>query len=192
MFTAGDAGEREGRAERLSARWRCGIRLEYNPPKVIVDTHQPIRVYADTSVYGGVFDEEFSGASRRFFDRVRDGGFLLVVSALVQDELAGAPVEVQRWFKKFRAAAQEVGIGPEAIGLQRAYLNAGIVTPKSVDDALHVALASVAGCALIVSWNFRHIVHFQKVPLYNAVNILHRRATLEIRSPLEVIENGED
>jgi hypothetical protein len=34
-------------------------------------------------------------------------------------------------------------------------------------------------------------VHFQKVPLYNAVNILHRRAALEIRSPLEVIEDED-
>jgi hypothetical protein len=42
---------------------------------------------------------------------------------------------------------------------------------------------------MIVSWNFRHIVHYQKVPLYNAVNLLHRRATLEIRSPSEVIED---
>lgn len=53
------------------------------------------------------------------------------------------------------------------------------------------ALATVAGCPLIVSWNFRHIVHFEKVPLYNAVNVLHRRMALEIRSPLEVIEDED-
>jgi hypothetical protein len=32
---------------------------------------RPIRVYADTSVYGGVFDEEFSVTSTAFFDSVR-------------------------------------------------------------------------------------------------------------------------
>lgn len=42
---------------------------------MILITTQPIRVYADTSVYGGVFDEEFSVPSRRFFDRVRQGRF---------------------------------------------------------------------------------------------------------------------
>lgn len=44
---------------------------------------------------------------------------------------------------------------------------------------------------MIVSWNFRHIVHYQKVPLYNAVNTLHHRPSLEIRSPLEVIEDED-
>lgn len=32
-----------------------------------------IRVYADASVYGGAFDEEFEAASREFFDCVRAG-----------------------------------------------------------------------------------------------------------------------
>ena len=31
----------------------------------------PLRVYADTSVFGGVFDEEFEDASRAFFDQIR-------------------------------------------------------------------------------------------------------------------------
>jgi len=39
-------------------------------------------------------------------------------------------------------------------------------------DALHVALASVAGCTMIVSWNFKHIVHFPKIPLYRAINVI--------------------
>ena len=46
---------------------------------------QPIRVYADTSVYGGVFDDEFAKASRAFFDRVNEGRFQLVVE-VTEDE----------------------------------------------------------------------------------------------------------
>jgi hypothetical protein len=84
-----------------------------------------------------------------------------------------------------------VAVTAEAVALRQAYLDAGIVTLKAVDDALHVALATVARCGVIVSWNFRHIVNYQKVPLYNAVNALHRYAALDIRSPLEVIEGEE-
>ena len=29
-----------------------------------------IRLYADTSVFGGVFDEEFENTSRAFFDQI--------------------------------------------------------------------------------------------------------------------------
>ncbi len=62
------------------------------------------------------------------------------------------------------------------------------MTPKSSDDALHVALATVSGCSLIVSWNFKHIVHFEKIPLYNAINAVNGFANIAIFSPLEVIK----
>jgi hypothetical protein len=46
-----------------------------------------IRVYADASVYGGAFDDEFDTASGDFFASVRAGRFQLVVSTVVRDEL---------------------------------------------------------------------------------------------------------
>jgi hypothetical protein len=38
-----------------------------------------------------------------------------------------------------------------------------------------------------VSWNFKHIVHFDKIPKYNAVNTLEGYGPIGIFSPLEVI-----
>jgi len=52
-------------------------------------------------------------------------------------------------------------------------------------------LATVSGCDLIVSWNFKHIVHFQKIPFFNAVNTLNGYHSLMIYSPLEVIEDED-
>jgi hypothetical protein len=43
----------------------------------------------------------------------------------------------------------------------------------------------------VVSWNFRHIVHFQKIPLYNAVNILKGYDQIGVFSPLEVLSYEE-
>ena len=42
--------------------------------------------------------------------------------------------------------------------------------------------------SLIVSWNFKHIVHYQKIPMYNAVNVLHGFPEISIYSPSEVID----
>jgi len=44
-----------------------------------------------------------------------------------------------------------------------------------------------------VSWNFKHIVHFQKIPLYRAINTIKGYAEINIYSPPEVInyENGK-
>jgi len=50
-------------------------------------TMPPIRVYVDTSVFGGVFDVEFEEASREFFAQVVEGRFRLVASAVVDREI---------------------------------------------------------------------------------------------------------
>ena len=59
-------------------------------------------------------------------------------------------------------------------------------------DAAHVAAATVAQADLIVSWNFRHIVHLDKIRFYNAVNAMERYRSIEIRSPLEVIDYEDE
>lgn len=151
-----------------------------------------IRVYADTSVFGGVYDSEFDMPSQTFFEQVRNGRFSLVISAIVQDEIEHAPQQVKDFFNEMLSYAEITDIFEEAIELQHAYLQNQIVSPKYADDALHVALATVAGCSLIVSWNFKHIVHFQKIPLYNAINIIHGYPQLMIVSPLEVIHDEHE
>lgn len=156
-----------------------------------VKSRIPMMVYADTSVYGGVYDDEFSDASARFFNAVRRGEFQLVLSEIVHRELSFAPDTVQELFQEMLPLALLSPVSEEAVTLQQAYIREGIVTKRSLDDALHVALATVSGCDLIVSWNFKHIVHFQKIPLFNAVNTLNGYNTLMIYSPLEVIEDED-
>ncbi len=63
---------------------------------------EPIRVYADTSVYGGVFDEEYAEPSRVFFEQVRGGRFHLIISPLVHDEVEDGPPTVRAFFRDIR------------------------------------------------------------------------------------------
>lgn len=149
-------------------------------------------MYADTSVYGGAFDSEFARPSLRFFDLVRQRRFRLVISAIVFKEISLAPAVVRALLEEMAIDARIAPMTDDALELQQAYLDHGIVTPRSAQDALHVALATVENCGMIISWNFRHIVHFQKIPLYNAVNTLYRRPPLEIRSPLEIIDDEDE
>jgi len=145
------------------------------------------RIYADTSVFGGLFDEEFSAHSKLFFQAVQDGKFKLVTSAVVSKELEAAPMEVIQFFRKIVSGCEIAEVTDEVLTLQGSYLKQGIVTQKYYDDALHVALATVWGCECIVSWNFKHIVNFHKIPLYNAVNALNGYGNIAIYSPQEVV-----
>ncbi len=147
----------------------------------------PIRVYADTSVYGGVFDPEFEKPSRTFFEQVRGGRFQLVVSDIVDEEIERAPENVRAWYQQHLPNAALAPVDNRAEVLRDAYLHAGIVTPKWSADAEHVATATVQRCRVIVSWNFKHIVHFDKIPLYNGVNLINGYGTLSINTPSEVI-----
>lgn len=151
---------------------------------------QPIRIYADTSVFGGVFDPEFSNASRKFFENVRSGIFRLVSSELVREELESAPAEVLGLFEEMMESAEIAQVSADALRLREAYHRADVISRKWAADAFHVALATASECALIVSWNFKHIVHFQRIPRYNAVNTLEGFHHLRIHSPLELVEHG--
>ena len=58
-------------------------------------------------------------------------------------------------------------------------------------NAEHIAAASIEAVDLMVSWNFKHIVHFDKIRAYNAINVLRGYREIDIRCPREVIEYGE-
>lgn len=101
-----------------------------------------LRVYADTSVIGGVFDDEFSEPSRLFFKQVRSGYFILVTSDLVNKELQNAPMQVKEFFREILFQCEIAEITTETLNLQQAYIDAGILSKKFYDDALHVALST--------------------------------------------------
>ena len=148
-----------------------------------------LRVYVDTSVFGGVFDAEFARASKRFFDQIGRGVFDPVISVIVAEEIADAPPRVQRLYHRVARTAEVWQVNEAALDLRDAYLTAGIVTEQWAADALHVAVATISACEMIVSWNFRHIVNFRRIPLYNGVNRNTGYGEIGIFTPQEVIED---
>jgi hypothetical protein len=149
---------------------------------------RPLRVYVDTSVFGGVHDVEFRVSSERFFSAVRAGAFVVLVSDALVVEISNAPAVVQETFTAHRAHMEAVETTAEAAALAEAYLEARVVPAASRVDALHVALASVARADAVVSWNFKHLVQLRRIRGFHAVNVLRGYPLIEIRSPVEVID----
>jgi predicted nucleic acid-binding protein len=146
-----------------------------------------LRLYADTSVFGGVFDSEFMEPSKTLFQQIRSGQFELCVSEVVKREIELAPEQVRNFYAEYADLAAMLPITRECLELREQYITKGIVSRKYLDDALHVAVATVSGCDIMVSWNFKHIVHFEKIALYNAINRINGYREIFIYSPLEVI-----
>ena len=147
-----------------------------------------LRIYLDTSVIGGCLDDEFSEYSGKLLEMFVSGKAILLASDLLLRELEAAPVAVQAVLPRIPMVDLErVALGDEAERLKELYLAADVVGPASANDAWHVALATVARADMIVSWNFKHIVHFEKMRGFNAVNLREGYGRLDIFAPPEVV-----
>lgn len=151
------------------------------------------RIYIDTSVIGGCFDDEFAAWSNGLVADFRAGIFKPLLSEVIAAEMLDAPEDVQAVYAELVSLNAEVLLVDEsALGLAEEYQKRGILTPNFYDDGLHIALATVAEADLLVSWNFRHIVRFDKIRLFNSVNIEFGYKPLQIFSPREVTTYGRE
>ncbi len=147
-----------------------------------------LRIYIDTSVIGGMFDDEFRVRTDKLFREIKEGRFIPCVSVVVSKEIEKAPDYVLKFFNDLLPDCEILDVDGNCLTLRDEYLNNKIVSRKFMDDALHVAIATVSNCDIIVSWNFKHIVHFDKIALYNAVNRINGYKDIFINSPAEVID----
>ena len=152
----------------------------------------PPRVYTDTSVYGGPFDPEFQTASRRFFKGLREKRFVALISDALIEEAERAPTRVKELLAEtIKGGAELLEVTQEAVELRDAYLRAGVLSPNYDDDALHVALATLARADAIVSWNFRHLVNPARIRGFNGVNMMRGYGPVVILSPDDFIKGLE-
>jgi hypothetical protein len=118
-----------------------------------------LRVYIDTSVVGGYFDEEFEDDTRLFFDRIFKKDFLVHFSEVSETELSLAPDFVKDLKSKIPLDCYK--------------------TVNRLD--------------VLVSWNFKHIVNYDKIKLFNSINLRSGYPMIEIRSPKDFLryENND-
>lgn len=152
-----------------------------------------LRIYVDTSVLGGCFEPDFAPWSNGLVADFRAGTFAPILSALLETELRRAPESVRAVYGELLALVEEsIPVSDEALDLLAAYEAHGVLGSRFRSDMLHIALATVADVDVLVSWNFRHIVRFDKIRLFNAVNMEQGYKALSIHTPREVTTYGTD
>ncbi|MBI3260029.1 MAG: type II toxin-antitoxin system VapC family toxin [Ignavibacteriae bacterium] len=149
-----------------------------------------MRIYIDTSVVGGFYDDEFDQSTREFFTEVENGKFILVVSELLEAELIRAPEFVRNHLNKYSIEQIErVELTEEAKVLADRYIIEQVVGATSKADCQHIAIATINKVDVLVSWNFKHIVNLKRIRGYNSVNLKNNYQMLEIRTPKEILES---
>jgi len=152
-----------------------------------------MKVYTDTSVIGGCFDEEFKVWSNALFQEFVAGTKQIMLSDLTLQELELARPEVRD--KVLEIPGQNrfgITISDEVIQLAETYISEGALTNKSYNDALHIALATLNNSDVLASWNFKHIVNLDRIRLYNSINMRLGYRLIEIRTPREIVKLNDD
>lgn len=150
------------------------------------------RIYIDTSVVGGFFDEEFKAATQRLFQRLENNEVRFVISDLLELELLDAPKHVNELLLRFPAERFErIELTEEVLILADRYISEKVVGQTSLEDCRHIALATVNRVDVLASWNFKHIVNLERIKGYNSVNLKNGYPTIEIRTPQELVRYGD-
>ena len=151
------------------------------------------RIYIDTSVVGGFFDEEFKEPTQKLFERLEKNEVVFVISDLLELELIDAPEQVRNLLYNYSSDKFErVLLTEETILLADSYITTGVVGKTSLEDCRHIALATVNKVDILASWNFKHIVNLDRIKGYNSVNLRLGYSMIEIRSPKDLIHYEDD
>jgi predicted nucleic acid-binding protein len=150
------------------------------------------RIYIDTSVVGGFFDEEFKDATQRLFKRLEKDEVKFVISDLLELELIQAPKRVSDLLLNYPADRFErIELTQETMNLADKYITENVVGKTSLEDCRHIALATINRVDVLASWNFKHIVNLDRIKGYNSVNLRQGYPTIEIRTPKELVSYGD-
>lgn len=148
------------------------------------------RIYIDTSVIGGYFDDEFEEATKLLFDRIQNNEFDVYFSDVNEAELIPAPQKIKDIVELIpKDCIHNIKMDNHVEDLAQTYIKEKALGKASENDAYHIAISSVHRLDCLISWNFKHIVNFDKIKLFNSINIRLGYPIIDIRSPLEFLRN---
>jgi predicted nucleic acid-binding protein len=153
-----------------------------------------LMLYFDTSIFNFVIAKDVPyerEVTVKLLDEIKKGIYAVFISEVVIREVNNAPQKIMLQLKELiqEVNPEEVPINEEVQSLADTYINNSIIPAKYRDDALHIAAASVSNLAVIVRWNFTHIVKLKTKREVTGINVISGYKEIEIYSPLEVVEN---
>lgn len=149
------------------------------------------RVYIDTSVFGGYFDDEFKEYSILFFEKLIENKITILTSEVLEFEIYQAPNHIIDLYEQIEHKAI-IPLTFEVKNLALKYIEENVVGKTSLNDCQHIALATINNADVLASWNYKHIVNLQRIRGYNAINFREGYQMTEIRTPKEIFNYGSD
>lgn len=145
-----------------------------------------LKIYLDISVPNAYLDNKNlirQEVTKDFWARLDK--YKVFISDIVVEEIEATGDENKKThlmdlteeFEKLSSKEEEVET------LTEEYIRREIIPVKHIEDAVHVAVATVYSLDVLVSWNFEHIVKLKTKREVNVVNVLLGYNQLEIAEP---------
>jgi len=155
-----------------------------------------LKIYLDTSVLG-CLDQPDSpdrmADTLKLWDKITAGAYEVVISDVVLDEILLCTESKRKYLLNMLRQIDYnlMEETPETLALARRFIEHNVLTQKSLNDCRHIACAVVAGCDIITSWNFKHMVNLRTVNGVRIINLMEGYRSVEIYPPTMLIEGDE-
>lgn len=157
-----------------------------------------IKIYLDTSVPNFLFADdapEKKEATIEFFENfILTNVYDCLISEYVLTEIDATKNNEKKELlydviNKYPVRILEIDNKKiEILELANKYIESGVIPEKKLLDALHVAVCTVYGINILVSWNFKHLANINKEYRIKSVNYQNLYFNdLRIITPLELI-----
>lgn len=145
------------------------------------------KIYLDTSILSAFFDTSKplrQLITQKWFEN-ESSNYDLNISTIVLDEIR----EIKNLKKK--ESIEELiifysmnisNLDQKAKELANYYINFGAIPKKEIEDALHIAIATINNISLLASWNFKHIVNINAIKKVHEINLKYNFPIIEIGS----------
>jgi len=155
-----------------------------------------LKIYLDTSVISHLHAEdvlEKMAITRKFWDDVKSEEYEVSISEVTMAEIADCPEpkKTALYVHLREITYKTIELTEEITDLAQRYLAQGVLPPKCVDDATHIAAATVVGCNAIVSWNFKHILKLRAFIGVNGINKMLGYSEIALIPPYELLEEDD-
>lgn len=121
-----------------------------------------MRIYIETSVISAYEfgDEVLKRVTRKFFSYITEHHQPFTSDVTLAEAEKGGAIVLRKMIRVIKQYhIRTLYLNEDALILADRYVKQKVIPAKVVPDAQHIAVASISGMEVLVSWNLRHIVN---------------------------------
>ncbi len=155
-----------------------------------------MKVYLDTSVISYLDQKdalERMKETQDMWEFFKKGQYEVYISDVVVYEIKKCSMEKREILLDYldQIVYNIIETDENTVSLAEKFIDFGVLKRKSYDDCRHIAAAVLAGCDIIISWNFKHIVNVKTIQGVKAVTTYEGYKDLMIYPPSALLREEE-